>query len=60
MYVTYDENINSHLKTYFPIIKVITGRFSTQCEVIIHDFSNYDISIHAMMENIKSRKNYYA
>lgn len=55
MHVEIDENIKPLLKSYMPVMKVIAGQFGNQCEVILHDFSNYDSSIVAMVGNITDR-----
>lgn len=56
MYVNYEENLNPIFKDYLPIMKVISGQFGNQCEVVLHDFSNYTSSIVAIVGNITDRK----
>ena len=58
MNIAYDENIHPVFKNYFPIMKAIAGQFGNQCEVVLHDFSNYNASIIAMMGNVTERDLY--
>jgi len=39
-------------------MKAIAGQFGNQCEVVIHDFSDYNSSIHALMGNVTGRDLY--
>ncbi|GGH68148.1 hypothetical protein GCM10010978_00840 [Compostibacillus humi] len=58
MYIAYDENIDERFKRYFPIMKAVTGLLGNQCETVIHDFSNHNESIVAMMGNVTERQLY--
>lgn len=58
MYIAYDENIHPELKKYFSIAKAIAGQFGNQCEVVIHDTSDYHSSIVAMFGNVTGRQLY--
>jgi len=58
MYVAYDENINVGLKNYFPFMKAVAGQFENQCEVVMHDFKDYNRSVLAMFGNVTGRELY--
>lgn len=58
MHIAYDEHIKQELKHFFPIMKAIAGQFGNQCEAVIHDFSDYNSSIVAMIGNVTERELY--
>lgn len=58
MYIAYHEDIKPIYRSYFPIMKAIAGQFGNQCEVVIHDFADYNASIYAMMGNVTGRELY--
>ena len=58
MYFVYDESIKPIFRSYFPIMKAIAGHFGHQCEVVIHDFTDFNRSIVAMAGNVTGRDLY--
>lgn len=58
MFIQLAEDLNPVFNPYLPLMKAITGMFGDECEVVLHDFSDYNASVVAIVGNVTSRKLY--
>ncbi|MBA4602376.1 helix-turn-helix transcriptional regulator [Thermoactinomyces mirandus] len=58
MFIQLAEDLNPVFEPYLPFMKAITGILGDQCEVVLHDFSNYNASVVAIVGNVTNRKLY--
>lgn len=58
MLIQLAEDLNPVFEPYVPLMKAVTGMFGDQCEVVLHDFSDYNASVVAIVGNVTHRKLY--
>ncbi len=58
MFMQLAENLNPVFEPYLPLMKAVTGILGDRCEVVLHDFSDYNASVVAIVGNVTNRKLY--